>query len=325
MTSRKKSLNILVSSAISVFFVLILFNFVDSREIINILRHDLTPKSFLYFLSLAAFIVLIYGYRWWLLLDHKLGRRAASVSSLLCIGGNMFLPARGGDILKVHHSHMISGIPHSQILSRLIVEKIVDLLAITIIGMTGIIFLESEHLNQHLKVTFLFISALLSVTIASLIALKFFTNLLLRKLQPLFRVIGKEDFFKRHISHLFIDIRDNLSTRLVSAPIIITTIMWLTISPASYIVISDLVGVSLSYQESLLVLFAGALGLMLPAAPSGIGTFHASIVSAFVLIERPPSEGLLVGTAIHLLFFLAYAVPALIFYFRWRLTRKPPE
>ena len=64
---------------------------------------------------------------------------------------------------------------------------------------------------------------------------------------------------------------------------------------------------------------------MLPAAPSGVGTFHASVVSAFIFMNRSPAEGLLVATAIHLLFFVAYVVPATIFYSRWRHSQNLPS
>ena len=56
----------------------------------------------------------------------------------------------------------------------------------------------------------------------------------------------------------------------------------------------------------MVLLFAAALGLAIPAAPSGIGTFHAAVVSAFVLLGRPASEGLVVAVAIHGVFFIGY-------------------
>jgi hypothetical protein len=63
---------------------------------------------------------------------------------------------------------------------------------------------------------------------------------------------------------------------------------------------------------------------MIPAAPSGLGTFHASVVSAFIIMDRSAAEGLLVATAIHLLFFVAYVLPAAVIYGRWRLKRVVP-
>src|SRR4029450_11196858 len=104
-------------------------------------------------------------------------------------------------------------------------------------------------------------------------------------------------------------------------PALLTMALWLVAYSMSYILDAGFVGVNLSYAASLLLLFAGALGLMVPAAPSGIGTFHASVVSAFLLLERSASEGLLVATVIHLLFFVAYVAPAALLYGRWRLGR----
>ena len=61
----------------------------------------------------------------------------------------------------------------------------------------------------------------------------------------------------------------------------------------------------LDKKKTSLIPFAGVLGLMLPATPSGIGTLHASVVSAFIFLGRSPAERLLMATPIHLLFFVA--------------------
>ncbi len=76
-----------------------------------------------------------------------------------------------------------------------------------------------------------------------------------------------------------------------------------------------MVGIPLGYLESLILVFAGALGLALPAAPSGLGTFHVSILSGFVLLGRDPAEGLAIAVAIHGAFFIALLIPGAVAYF----------
>ena len=70
-----------------------------------------------------------------------------------------------------------------------------------------------------------------------------------------------------------------------------------------------------------MVLSVGTLGLMLPGAPSGLGTYHASVVSAFVILGRPAAEGLLLATAIHFLFFVALGLPVVLLYLYWHYKR----
>ena len=70
-----------------------------------------------------------------------------------------------------------------------------------------------------------------------------------------------------------------------------------------------------------MVLSVGTLGLMLPAAPSGLGTYHASVVSAFVILGLPVAKGLLLATAIHFLFFAALGAPVVLLYLYWHYKR----
>jgi hypothetical protein len=83
-----------------------------------------------------------------------------------------------------------------------------------------------------------------------------------------------------------------------------TALIWIALYIPVYLVIAAMIELPLSASEATVLLFAGALGLSIPAAPSGLGTFHAAIVSAFALLGRPTSEGLLFAVAAHGVFFV---------------------
>ena len=87
-----------------------------------------------------------------------------------------------------------------------------------------------------------------------------------------------------------------------------TAMIWLLLYVLAYLLIAEFVGMSLSVSEAMALLFAAALGLAIPAAPSGLGTFHAAIVSAFVLLGRPAADGLVLAIAIHGVFFVGFCV-----------------
>jgi len=82
-----------------------------------------------------------------------------------------------------------------------------------------------------------------------------------------------------------------------------------------------MVGIPVGYVEALILVFVGALGLALPAAPSGLGTFHASILSGFVLLGRDSTDGFVLAVAIHAVFFLALLLPGAIAYFAMLLWK----
>lgn len=102
----QKSRRLLIASCISLIAAIFLVRAVDWQESIKIFRAGVSPRPLFIFAIMAFAIILIYGYRWRLLLDRQIQHKTSLVASTLCLGGNMFLPARGGDLLRVHYSHI---------------------------------------------------------------------------------------------------------------------------------------------------------------------------------------------------------------------------
>ena len=320
----RKSKHTLIVFTISLVAVIFLVRAVDWHEALRIFRSGVSAGSLLLFSLMAISIALIYGYRWRLLVDQRLNLKTSLNASVLCLGGNMFLPARGGDLLRVHYTHLVARMSHAEVLSRLFVEKIIDLVTIAAVGVLASACLYGPNASTQFSILIIFTVTALSIALIAVVMTKYFGEQMLRWLHPVFNLAGKTAFFERHVTHLVRDACRSLTLTTVLLPGILTLLMWLSVYALSYVLAARFVGVTLSYQESLLVLFAGALGLMLPAAPSGIGTFHASVVSAFIFLGRSSAEGMLVATAIHLLFFVIYVVPAAFLYSRWRLTQNAP-
>jgi hypothetical protein len=317
----KKHVRVLIPLVISVVFVLLLINAIDWRDAIRIFDPNVSTQSLLLFAGMASVIAWMYGLRWNWLLDNSLSNKTSMVASLLSIGGNMFLPVRGGDLMRVHYSHVTGHVPHAMVLSRLVIEKIVDLITVAIVGVMAVVVLNatSKTPSHHIIGGAIMVLAILA---GGIVLVKFGNSFLVRCLGVFFGRIGRLKRIERNLIHLIQDISHKLTVSVTLKPALLTILMWLAAYVPSYILIADMVGVSLNYQQAMLVLFAAALGLMIPAAPSGIGTFHASVVSAFIVLGRSPTEGLLVGTAIHLFFFIAYATPAVFLYGIWFFNRE---
>lgn len=311
----------LLPLGVSLIFVVVLLRALDWREAARLFDPDVTPGSLLLFVGLTAAIAWMYGLRWNWLLDSVLRTKTYLIASLLSIGGNMFLPARGGDLLRVHYSHVAGRVPHATALSRLLIEKIVDLVTIAVVGATAVLLLRGsgEHVSDYFLATALIAVA---AVVGAILLVKFGNAVLLRCLHRLFALVRRSERLERNLTHLIQDIGQKLTLSLTFKPGLLTVVMWLAVYVPTYMLVARMVGVSLAYQEAMLVLFAAALGLMIPAAPSGIGTFHASVVSAFLFLGRPAAEGLLVGTAIHFFFLIAYAAPAALLSGAWFFDRE---
>jgi hypothetical protein len=236
-------------------------------------------------------------------------------AALIGLGGNMLLPARGGDFLRCWYSHRKTSIALSVILSRLIVEKAIDLLIIFFIGLVASAVFYNADFFQYIFI----VSALGFTLVLSLLAVAMTAGpQALSWVEFILTTARIPTAARQKILQTCGDITKNLSVADAAVPSFLTLAMWLSLYASAYILIAKMVGISLTYSEALVVMFAGALGLMVPAAPSGIGTFHASVVSAFVMLGRSSSEGLILGTAIHFLFLIAYVVPMLAVGGQWR-------
>ncbi|MGR8922613.1 lysylphosphatidylglycerol synthase transmembrane domain-containing protein [Rhizobium leguminosarum] len=315
----------LIASAISLVVLIFLLRAVDWEEAIRIFRGGVSVTPLLWFMLVTFGIAVGYAVRWRLLLDGKIGYGTSLVASLLGLGANMFLPARGGDFLRVHYSCVVATVPYVDAFGRLLVEKVVDLATIISVGILSLVLLghtlNSEYRNVLLVVM---VSAVIAIFVSATLV-RYFGDRLIPILRPVFGVVRLQDFFDRHITNFIRNSARSLSISVTIVPATLTLVLWLSAYALAYIFVARFVGVALSYQESLFVLFAGGLGLMIPAAPSGVGTFHASVVSAFVLLGRSPSEGLLLATAVHFLFFVVYVVPAALILGHWRLNRLAPR
>jgi uncharacterized protein (TIRG00374 family) len=282
---------------------------VDVPQAIRLVSVGASPALAFLFVVLAAGIALVYGVRWRILLGCRLTIVDGVLSSLIGLGGNMLLPARGGDLLRAWYSHRKASMPYTEIMSRLLVEKYVDLLTIFLIGILAAV-LSSSLVVEDYMLAFSLMGFVLVLMVSLMIIC--FADRLLQVAHYIFAVARLPHWIRAGVDRVVHDMKTKLRFSATLVPSLLTLGMWLSFYAGSYIVVAHMVGISLSYNEALVMLFAGALGLMVPAAPSGVGTFHASIVSAFLLLGRPASEGLVLGTAVHFLFLVAYAVPALI-------------
>jgi len=275
---------------------------------------------------LTLLIPILYGLRWKQLLGGRLDRKNSIVSAIVGLGGNMFLPARGGDLLRLHHSHSVGHVPVAELFSRFLVEKVLDLSSMAAIGLIAVLLLGQNGETISSSGLALGTAIALMVIVLGIYVLKYWQGWLLGLLRPLFSFRHKEAKFERHIVRLITDASQCFTLRTLMLPTGLTLILWVAVYAGAYLMGGRFVGVNLSYPEALLVVCAGALGLMLPAAPSGVGTYHASVASVFLILGRPVADGLLLATVLHLFFFVTLGVPAILLhaYWHWRNVRVSP-
>lgn len=297
---------------LSVAFLLGLFLFVDQEEFWRLSVRFQWHQLWGFVLALVG-LVLAFSYRWHFLLGDGVHFMCSLRSTILGLGANQVLPARGGDLVRVVYVARHAQASLHQAVGALVLEKIVDLLAVALIGLGSVLLLVNSGDNEAVRITALTTSAvILAGSILSVwLARRGVLTLVVKRG---FRAIRLGPVFYRHAYRALFELTKASQGHKLVIPGAVTAMMWLILYVYAYISVAATVGIQLAYGEALVLVFAGALGLAIPAAPSGIGTFHASIVSGFVLLNRPATEGLVLAVALHGLLFVAYVVPSLFLY-----------
>lgn len=311
----------LFSATVSVVFLIGIYWAVDWKGALDMLQRGVHWPALGPFVVMAALITAAYGYRWQVLSRVDLSYADACRATVLTVGGNMLLPARGGDLLRVHFTFVATQSPLAPIVSKLFVEKIIDLAALVALGVLALAMMGAVQASGATALAAGVIATSVLIICVAVLPLQIGRERLLRLLSVAFAKVHGSAFFERHIAPLLRDASQTLKDRVMVPLGLLTFAMWLCLYAPAYMLSADFVGVPLSYHEALFVLFAGALSLMIPAAPSGIGTFHASIVSAFALLGRSTAEGLVFAAAAHLLFFVVFVIPAGLVMWQWRFRR----
>lgn len=253
--------------------------------------------------GLVFAIVIAFGWRWRTLMREKLSLPRSLLVTAIGLAGNQLLPFRGGDALRVVISSSGPRAPtlHAGV-SALALEKVFDLLAVAAFGLASTsALLRSRTGSASVDMVPVALAILACSVLLLFAARRGWLNRLLRaaargvRMPP--RVYG-------HLVRPLHYLRQSSSPARLAWLLLETGVMWLVLYVLAYQAIGLALGISVSVPDAMVLLFAGALGLAIPAAPSGLGTFHAAIVSAFVLLGRSASEGLVFAIATHGVFFI---------------------
>lgn len=286
--------------SISVLALIAVFSIADLsafRGLAARAQWDRLPVIFL----LVAAIVVSFGWRWRTLLIEALTMRRSVVVSALGLGGNQVLPLRGGDALRVVLSTRGLRAPslHSGV-SAIAMEKVFDLIAVAAFGLasTATVIATDESGINVVAIA----SVILGLSIAVLLTAR--SGLMQTITRHIARALRLSPRFYRHLARPLHHLHLSTTPGRIAILLGQTAFIWLVLYVLAYLAIAQLIGMRLGIADAMMLLFAGALGVAIPAAPSGIGTFHAAIVSAFVVLGKPASEGLVLAVAIHGVLFI---------------------
>jgi glycosyltransferase 2 family protein len=311
---------LLIGISLSVLFIFLIFDKFDKQEFIKIWQNANYQYLFLVvFFQVAGSVVA--SIRWYYLLEEKLKLKHSISSTFIGAGANMVLPARGGDLFRLFYCKSEVGIQYFNLLSKLFIEKVIDFVYVIILGVVAFSLLSFKKSDSGSFTIFTFSGSVVVGIVISLYLLKYQNSFLDSVLHKVFSLVKKEKIYENHIKTHLTDMQNFLTFKILSKPLLATVIMWVFYS-ATYFFIGKVLNIELSWTETTLCIFFGAISLAVPSAPSGIGVFHASIISSFIVMGKLDSHGLIFATSIHLFTFAIFVSMGMLFYLYWIYRRR---
>jgi uncharacterized protein (TIRG00374 family) len=235
-------------------------------------------------LLLAAFVVFYLGFplrglRWMLLLrgaGYRLGARDATEIIFLSWLVNCLVPAKLGDIYRAYLLKINSTVSLSRTFGTVFIERVLDLFAISVLGLAAGFWSFRSGLPTEIQVVFGIGVGVVVLLAIGLLTLRNFGRRILVALPIPDRIV---EFYDRFEEGVFSAIGLRALPRLV----VVTGLIWTTEAMRLYLVVQALAfpDVSLGISGAFFVALIGSLLTAVPLSPAGIGVVELGTV--FVL------------------------------------------
>jgi len=321
LTSVSKLIKFIFSFFLSVLGLYYAFNKVDVSQLWFYLK---TANTFYIVLSilLIIFSVAIRAERWQLLLEpfQKISFRPLFSSTMIGYFGNAVMPFRFGELLRAYSISTTRKIDVSAAFGTILLERLLDMLGLVFTMFIFSWFYPFEHGGKN---------AMIIVGVSS-ISLFCFILWLGIKQSGFFLNVKKLSFLKATLIQRLFTIMNKIvdgitsikDTKHIGQIIIHTIFIWVVYFFATYSVILA-TNISINWVGVGVILVSTSLALAIPAAPGGIGTYHAAaiyILTSYFFIDRVESQAFAV--ILHAVGFLPLMLIGFIFFIKSSLHFK---
>lgn len=282
---------LLASLAISAVFVVLAVSKVDLAEMWRSMRQ----ADYLYVLPSAAAVILslfIRALRWKLLLGPVKTCPVKSLFAATMIGamGNNVLPARLGEVVRADAIGRKENVSRSASFATIVVERMIDLF--TVLLFLGIVIPSVP--SKEIKTGGYTMLGVSLAALAFLMFLRVKSASAMRLLRFFCRPLPEK--LRSRIERMMLSFVDGLGIltkgRHMPAIALLSVLIWLSLT-SSVIFMFMAFGWDLPIHAAVVVLVATAFGVMIPAAPGFVGTYHVSCQLGLAIydIDRASSLG----------------------------------
>ncbi len=231
-------------------------------------------------LLLAAFVVFYAGFplrglRWAILLrgsGMRIGLRDSTEILFLSWLVNCLVPAKLGDVYRAYLLKINSPVSLSRTFGTVFIERILDLFAISVLGLAAGFWSFRNGLPGEIQVVFGIAVGVVIVLAALLLTLRNFGRQILVRLPVPHRVV---EFYDRFEEGVF----GAVGLRHLPPLVVLTGLIWATEAMRLYLVVAALGyhDVSLGISGAFFVALIGSLLTAVPFSPAGLGIVELGV------------------------------------------------
>lgn len=237
-------------------------------------------------LLLAAFLVYylsfpLRGYRWALLLrgtGFRIGLRDATEIIFLSWLVNCLVPAKLGDVYRAYLLKINSSVSLSRTFGTVFIERILDLFAISILGLAAGFWSFRNGLPTQIQVVFGIGVGVVVLLALGLLTLRNFGRRILVRLPVPHRIVEYYDRFEEGVFGA-------IGPRHLPPLIVLTELVWASEAMRLYLVVLalGLPDVQLGISGAFFVALIGSLLTAVPLSPAGLGIVEAGVVGVLTV------------------------------------------
>jgi uncharacterized membrane protein YbhN (UPF0104 family) len=293
---RGKIFRVAAAAAVPAVCFWYLFHNFDTRRFTEALN-SLPAYGFVAACLLFGATVPLQGARLYYILEKRCPLLSAVRGCFLCSGVNTLLPARLGDVVKSVYLSVNCGLSISATLCAVFWERLSDLVSVLLLAVGVGMYFEAPELYMPT----LFLPAAL---ITGLILVRRFRGFFHKCVSLL-----PNATLRAQLDAVILRLADeqyrpsSLRLSVLSLPI------WTVFCIFNALFFAYFHNSEPDMFTGLLLTVAGAVGVMLPGTPGGIGTFEASVVAALSLIDEDKSGAFAFALVLH----LVQVIPAVLY------------
>jgi hypothetical protein len=243
---------------------------------------------------LVAFVVYYIGFplrglRWAILIKggtgYRLSTRDATEMVFLSWLVNCLVPAKLGDIYRAYLLKINSPVSLSRTFGTVFIERVLDLFAISILGLAAGFWSFRSGLPQEMQFVAAFGVVVIVLLAVALLTLRNFGRRILEALPLPTRVLELYDRFEEGVFGA-------IGARAVPGLLVLTILIWATEALRLYFVVQALgfPDVSLGLSGAVFVALIGSLLTAVPLSPAGLGIVELGVVGVLVTAYNVPLQ-----------------------------------